>query len=565
LGKLKQKILACNDFLIYQLEVATGAEQQEKEHGGRINPVSENVESIISKPLVLVTMARNAMANLFRLGSSWIIILFLPPLLVRVLDKATYGVWMLLLQVATYVTVFDGGIQVAIARFVARAEGLQDHRYVARLLSSAASILVAGSVVTVFLAALASWRLHHLFPDIPLSILPNAREALLIIGISVALSLPFSVMAGLFAGLQKNEINALAGSLGKFTGALGTAWAAYTHKGLLGMAICTGLGNLAQCFTYFVCWNSEGKHDLLRPAYVDRGMIREFLFFCSAMFASQFSMIIISGLDIPIVVAFDFRSAAYYAVAATLSNALAVPHGAIVSTLMPVAAGMSSSEKPHRMGEVLLKTTRFSTVMLCLITLPLLLGMPLFLHIWVGSDYAIHSLGLAEILIVAQFIRLTMLPYVMVGYAAGQFHRMLASPISEAILNLVLSLLLVRIIGARGVAVGTLLGAFVCVSVYFFVSLPRTDCVVVSQKQLAWTGILKPIVYALPILLSSLMVNRWISAPFSQTLLCGTSELVLLFLFWNFSFDASDRKQIKELFDSAVSLPRKALRLLPPE
>jgi O-antigen/teichoic acid export membrane protein len=96
--------------------------------------VSENAESIINKPVILLTMARNAMANLFRMGSSWIIILFLPPLLVRVLDKPTYGVWVLLLQMAAYVTLFDLGIQMAVARFVARADSLRDRDYMARIL-----------------------------------------------------------------------------------------------------------------------------------------------------------------------------------------------------------------------------------------------------------------------------------------------------------------------------------------------------------------------------------------------------------------------------------------------
>jgi O-antigen/teichoic acid export membrane protein len=532
---------------------------------GKINLVPESSNSVKTKPVVLVTMARNAVANLFRTGTSWIILLFLPPLLVRVLDKPTYGVWMLLLQVAAYVSIFDGGMQMAIARFVARAEGLHDRRYMAQLLSSASAILVAGSLATMLLTALASWQLNHIFRDIPHSIMPSAREALLIIGTSVALTLPFSVIAGLFAGLQKNEINAFAGSLGKFTGALGTAWAAYSHKGVLVMAIWTGLGSLAQCLTYVIYWNKEVKGALLRPGCVDGGMIREFLLFCSAMFVSQFSVILISGLDIPIVVAFDFRSTAYYAVAATLSNALAVPHAAIVSTLMPVAAGMSSNENPKRMGEVLLKTTRFSTVVLCLITVPLLLGMPLFLRVWVGSDYAIHSLGLAEILVVAQFIRLTMLPYVMVGYAAGQFHRMLASPISEAMVNLLFSLGLVRLMGARGVAIGTLIGAFACVSVYLLISLPRTDCVVVSRKQLVWTGILKPILYALPMLFITLGFTQWVSLPLMQLLLIITAELVLFSLFWNFTFNAGDREQLKGLFRHASGISAGLLPAVGPE
>jgi O-antigen/teichoic acid export membrane protein len=546
-------------------EVAKGIGLEETGPRDKINPVPERPDSAKNKPAVLVTMARNAIANLFRTGTSWVILLFLPPLLVRVLDKPTYSVWMLLLQVAAYVTLFDTGMQTAIARFVARAESLQNRLYMARLLSSAGAILLAGSLATIALTAVASWQLNHLFRDIPASIMPNAREALLIIGLSVALTLPFSVIAGLFAGLQKNEINAFAGSLGKFTGALGTAWAAYSHKGLLAMAIWMGLGSLAQCLIYVVWWNKEVKGDLLRPTYVDRSMIREFLFFCSAMFVSHFSAILISGLDMPIVVAFDFRSAAYYAVAATLSNALVVPYGAIVSTLMPVAAAMSCSDKPERMGQLLLRTTRFSTVVLCLITLPLLLGMPLFLRLWVGSDYAIHTLGLAEILIVAQFTRFTMLPYAMVGFAAGQFHRMLASPVSEAIINLLFSLALVRMIGARGVAIGTLIGAFVGVWLHFSISLPRTDCVVLKRRELAWNGILMPIAYTLPVLLVALVLTRRISLPLLQLLSIITAELALISLLWNLSLNGTDREQLKRLFRHTLEASGRLLPVLWPE
>lgn len=530
-----------------------------------MNPVQESADSAKSKPMILVTMARNAAANLFRSGASWIIVFFLPPLLVRVLDKPTYGVWMLLLQVAAYVTVFDSGIQTAIARFVARADLLQDRLYMSRLLSSVGAILVAGSLTTILLTILASWQLNHLFSDIPLSIAGDSRKALLVIGTSVALTLPFSVVAGFFAGLQKNEINALAVSLGKFTGALGTAWAAYSHKGLLAMAIWTGVGSLIQCLTYAIFWNREGTRSLLVLTLIDVGMIRKFLIFCSAMLVSQFSGILISGLDMPIVVAFDFHSAAYYAVAAMLSSALIVPYGAIISTLMPVAAGMSARDTPQRMGELLVKTTRFSTVVLCLITVPLLLGMPLFLRIWVGPDYAIHTLTLAGILVVAQFTRLSMLPYAMVGYAAGQLNRMLYAPISESIVNVSCSLIAVRIIGAPGVALGTLIGAFVSISVHLFVSLPRTDCVFVSRKRLARTGILKPVSFAVPILFVTLVLIRWISLPWFQLPLIITAELILSLLYWNFSFSTGDREQLKGLVRHGFNLSGRLFPVLRPE
>jgi O-antigen/teichoic acid export membrane protein len=521
--------------------------------------VSESSQPTGNKPSILATMSKNAVANLLRSGTAWIIFLLLPPLLVRVLDKPTYGVWLLLLQLAAYITAFDGGIQIVIARYVARSEGLQDRHYLARLLSSAGMTLVLASLAAILLTALASWRLTDIFREIPTSIAQSARGALLVIGISLALNLPFSVMAGFFLGIQKNEITAFASSVGKFAGALGTAWAAYRHQGLLVMAVWVGLGNIAQCFIYLVLWHKAGKHDLLRRSSVERTMAREFVVFCSAMLIAQFSSILITGMDLPIVAAFDFRSAAYYGVAAILSNALIVPYGAVVNTLMPVAAGISASDGPKRLGQVLLKTTRFATALLCLISLPLLLLMLPALRAWVGADYASHTLLLAEILVVAQFTRLTMLPYALIGFAAGQQQRMLASLLVEGIVNLLCSLALVRFIGTRGVALGTLIGALVGVWLHFTISLPRTDCVSVSRTQLLWQGILKQLACAVPVLLCALMAGLWISSPLLQFALAASAELTLLALFWKLSLAAPERQQMLELIRHFACIPAKLL------
>jgi O-antigen/teichoic acid export membrane protein len=526
----------------------------------KIRTVPESPGSARKNTKVLATMTKNAAANLLRGGAMWVIVLFLPPLLVRVLDKPTYGVWLLLLQLAAYITVLDGGIQTAIARFVAHAEGLGDRNYMARLLSSAAMLLVVSGLATMLLAVLASWRLTDMFREIPVSIAQSARQALLVIGISLAGSLPFSVLAGFFLGLQKNEILAFSTGGGKVAGAIGTAWAAYHHQGLLAMAAWVGLGNIVQCLIYLAFWSGERKRGLLHTSYVEGQVARDFLIFCSAMLVSQFSSILIMGMDMPIVAAFDFRSVAYYGVAATLSCALVVPQFAIVNTLMPVAAEMSTSGDPQRLGSVLLKTLRFATALLCLITLPLLLLMPLFLHLWVGQDYAFHALLFAQILVVAQFVRLTMLPYAMIGFAAGQQQRMLASPIVEGAVNLVCSLALVKMIGACGVALGTLIGALVGVWMHFTVSLRRTDCVLVERGQLIRQGLLKPLLCALPLLLAALLAFRWLTSPLLQVPLAACVELTLLALFWKFSFESQDRQQLRELLGHFVSIPA---RLLP--
>jgi O-antigen/teichoic acid export membrane protein len=263
-------------------------------------------------------------------------------------------------------------------------------------------------------------------------------------------------------------------------------------------------------------------------------------------------------MDTPIVARFDFRSLAYYGVAAILSNALTIPYGAIVSTLLPVAAGISTCDDPQRLGQLLVKSTRFATSVLCLITLPLLLLMPLFLRMWVGSDYASHALLLGEILVVAQFVRQTMLPYAMIGFAVGQQHRMLVSPVVEGISNLLCSVALVEIIGARGVALGTLIGALIGVWLHLTVSLSKTDRIQVSHAKLIWQGVLQPFVFTLPFMSCALLAPR-LSSPVLHLLLVASAELALFALLWRFILGANDRKQLLGLMRHFAAILERCL------
>jgi O-antigen/teichoic acid export membrane protein len=257
--------------------------------------------------------------------------------------------------------------------------------------------------------------------------------------------------------------------------------------------------------------------------------------------------VLITGLDMPIVAAFDFHSAAYYAVAATVSTMLTVPQSAVVNTLIPIASGICATSNPDRLGAFVLKATRNSTALLCLIVFPLLLGMGLFLRVWVGSDYALHALPMAAVLVLAQFIRLTLLPYAAIGFAAGQQQRMLYSPLGEGIVNLACSLAGVRYFGALGVALGTLVGACAGVLLHFIVSMPRTDEMKFAPGRLAVDGILRPIGCCLPAFLVALLLARHAHSRLALAGLVCFGELLASAALWKFNFGQSERSEIAKL------------------
>jgi O-antigen/teichoic acid export membrane protein len=492
---------------------------------------------------VLVKAAKNTTANLARLGASWVVVLIVPPLLVRSLDRATYAVWVLVLQMAAYTSLFDNGIQMATARFVARAEEMGDAAEAGRILSNATALLAGAGVLLCAIAAVVAGNLGTIFRSIPGDLVGPAAAALMILGGSLAGSLVFSALGGLYLGQQRNEVNAIAGIASKVLGAAGSAWAAFRHEGLVAMALWMAAGNMVQPVVFLLAERWVKLRSLFRIGLVERETLRRFVRFTSATMASQFGSVIISGLDMPIVVTFDFHAAAYYAVATILSNMLIMPHSAMLSTLMPIASGLSVGSAPERLGEVLIKVTRYSTAVLCAMGVPLMLGMGLFLRMWVGQDYASHALPMAELLVGAQFIRLMLAPYAMIGFSAGQQHRMLMSPMVEALVNLAASLWLVRIWGAMGVAAGTLLGALVGVLLHFVVSMPKTDAISVSRMRLIGSGIVRPLACALPAA-CVFAIARKMTGVVAEAGLLLAAEGLLLTALWRFNFDAAERAEL---------------------
>jgi O-antigen/teichoic acid export membrane protein len=492
-------------------------------------------------------LTRNIVANLSQSGVTWLVLLFLPPLLVRVLDRQSYATWTLLLQLAAYITLIDTGIQIAIARFVARADGLGDEDYMGNLLSSAGAVLLAAGALAAALVLMVAWQLPHLFRSIPGPLLSESRKALVLLGWSLALALPFSTLAGFFRGFQRNEILALSTVTGKFLGAIGIAWAAYRHQGLAAMAAWNAAGNLVAPAAYLAVWSRSGRTALLALSRVTVRVAREFLTFCSAMLVSQLAVLLITGLDMPVVVAFDFRSAAYYAVATTASNMLIAPYGAILNALLPVAANLSATNSPERMGLALRKITRYGTAILVLLTLPLMLGMNAFLRLWVGSAYAAHAAPMAEMLVAAQFIRLITQPYAIVGFSVGQQHRMLVSPFAEGVVNLICSLIFVQKLGAIGVALGTLIGAVLGVALHFFNSIPRTDAIQISRKAFLLRDILRPIVFALPAVILLCTLRAVELRPTYYLAIVSASEIAIAVAFLRYLVEKHDREEIRDL------------------
>jgi O-antigen/teichoic acid export membrane protein len=452
-------------------------------------------------------LAKNAIANLARGGAAGIVAVFLPAVLVRHMTQLNYSVWVLVLQVAAYSGYLEFGLQTAVGRYIAVTYEDRDTRRRDAIYSTAIAGLGIAAVIGIFLLIGASVAAGWLFPQVPHSLLLQMRWALLIVGASIALGLPSSAWSGVFIGLQRNEFIAFVNGGSKLISALALVLVVLHGASLVVMAMTVGAVNVAAAFLlYLLARRVSGV--AIRPGLISRSIVKELFGYCSGLMVWSFAMMLVGGLDLILVGRFQLEALAPYAVAATLITFIAGVQNAVFGAMMPHAAGLHARGDSAALGSAVISATHLGVFLLILTGMPPLIYAGPLLRLWVGQQYAIQGRILLAILIFANIIRLSGVPYATVLVAAAQQRLVTVSPLIEGFSNLTASVLLGARFGARGVAAGTLIGAVIGLLGHIAVNIPRTQGEIhLRARHFVLAGLAPPWLTVIP--LAALALYGW--------------------------------------------------------
>lgn len=491
---------------------------------------------------------KNAAANLLRLAGSGAIALLLPWFLVRRLSTDTYSAWALLLQITLYLAFLDFGVQTAVARFVAHADEVQDPEHRDGIVTTALLLLTLAAAFGLLLTGIAAWQLPRVFKAMPPQLFRQARIALLLMGGSFSLGLPFSVFQAFFIGLQRNEIPVSIALINRFSMAALVVGAVLRRWGLAAMGTAVAMANLASYVASYAVWRLLIPHIKMRISLISKTYTKEIASYSVALTVWFAGMLMVSGLDLSIVGIFDYSATAYYAVATTLTNFVVQTQGAIFSALLPASAVLNARGDAQRLGTLLISSTRYGTLILLSMGLPLVLFGRVILRAWVGTQYAQHSLLFMQILVLANVVRLTGVPYATLLLGTGEQGKVLLSPLAEGITNLSTSVLAAWRFGAIGVAVGTLIGSFVSIGLHLLYNMPRTSSIAIARSLLIKQGLLRPLLCAVPAGIA--YVFYAIGPPMPSHLLSLFSVAATVgtaILFWNYGLVSSERRKLESV------------------
>lgn len=492
-------------------------------------------------------LVKNAVANVARGSAAALVAVILPPFLTRLMSSEVYGAWALILQLSAFVGYLDFGIQTAIGRFVAHANERKDSDHRDSILSTSLITLAAAAVVAIAGSAALALFLPRIFHQVPQPLVRDLRLALVLVAGSLAVGLPASVFNGVFVGLQRYEVPAAIVGGSRAISAVCLVVVVWHGGSLIEMAFSVAAVNLASYALQYLMYRLLAPRVRFSLSLVSRKARRELFDYCLSLSVWSFAMLLVTGLDVSFVGYFEFDKVAYYAVAATLVTFLAGLQNALFHVMIPSTAVLHARGNSTRLGQMMVTATRYGAFILLVLGLPLIFAARSILSIWVGPKYAAEGSLILQVLTIANIIRLSAVPYIVTLIGTGQQRLVILTPLLEGFSNLAASVIGGFYFGAIGVAFGTLAGAIVGAGGNVVYNMRRTFEVEFRIADYIRDGLLRPLVCALPLIVSAIAFRFPEAFVEWRSWLVGAAIVGTAVLFWRWGLLDSERKRLRAL------------------
>jgi len=406
----------------------------------------------------------NTVANGIAQAASIIASFVLLPFLVAAFGLADYGVFMLASSVTNYALLLDLGAGATVTRLVADALERDDAERLRTIIGSAVvfygAVGAIGAVIMVGMGLAAG----HLFAVTPEQ--AALLRTLLFVGAALQLWYwPATTARHALAGYQRYDLLARVAVGQTLGGVVAVVVVIVAGWGPVALAVLNAIVSvIASIAAIGLLGSAGGVHGRLsaaRPTIgeIVRSGLPVFTVQVAALINRQSTDRIVLGIFI------GPAAVAIYEIAAKLSQLVTQLSDLVVSAILPVAARLNAREHHDSLRALFVRGAKYTTLIVVPVNVVLVCIAGPFITAWFGPGYG-ESIQVAQVLVLAQLF----VPLYLIGdpILIGKNRYALWVPGSTAMaaLNIVLSVILVQRLGIVGVAVGTLVAAYVELPVY---------------------------------------------------------------------------------------------------
>ena len=457
--------------------------------------------------------------TLFRIGknvfSNWIgyvvnivVSFFMAPFMVHSLGNTGYGIWVLVGSLTGYLGVLDLGLRPAVVKFVAKYRALGDDLTVNRVVNTILLILSGVAAIVILTSLVISYFSVDIF-KIPDEFHGQLRLIIIIVGLNVAASFPFSVFSAMLSAIERFDlVNAV-----QITAFLLRTVLLIIFLKMGGGLVAVGVIVLAAGVAEFLLKaRLSFKHYptlQLDRSLADRDTFKMVAHFSTYAFVINIASRITLQSDAVVLGAMMSAEAiTSFAIGSTMIDYLLAMISYMSSVLLPMASVADAQQDFDQLRRLLVIGTKYCVAVILPVSFAYIVLGETFITIWMGAQYGPASGKVLSILTIGYFGFLSQFVANVIFIGLGKLKYIAYMNIGLAILNIVLSIIFVKWLGLYGSAIGTMIALLVSGSIVFPIYICRT--VKLGFMQYVLKSYLRPLILSLPFLGAVIACHRFL-------------------------------------------------------
>jgi O-antigen/teichoic acid export membrane protein len=401
-------------------------------------------------------LAMNVGAGWITTGVELMLGLVMLPFNTRHLGASDYGLWLLTASIVSYFPIMNLGYGGAMERAVAQYRAKRGARAINEMASTLFGLFAVFGLLAFCVAVVLAWKLNDIV-NLTGDQTWQGPIVLLMVGLQVSAGLPCAVFGAVVNGFQRTLRNSVVAITVALTVAAVNVVMLLAGAGLVELVAAMTATRMLAYGAYWL--NAHHVFPLLRvrPSLVRKERLREATGFSVYVLIQDGATRLNFASDPIVIGAFLTTGAvAVWAVAQRLVNVILHLTNQLNARLFPVVVGYHTSQRDDQLRELLVQGTRLSLALAFPVTGSLaLLAEPVILR-WAGPVFR-DSAVLVQILSLVVLVRVSTNTAGAILRGGGRHQLLALSNLASAIINILLSIVLIRTHGLPGVAVATLI------------------------------------------------------------------------------------------------------------
>ena len=400
-------------------------------------------------------VARNVSTRYLAILVDGVTGLLLLPFNVAHLGPAAYGLWALTVSITWFFNILDFGYGGAVVKFVAQYRAWRDRSALNEILSTIGTVFAGLGLLCLAVTVVLAWQVDSLF-NIEPGQTQTARQLLLITGGFLSVRFAFAIYGSVVYGFQRYYLNnAVSIGTGVAAAAVNVAVLSAGH-GVVALAAATTAVRLLSLGLF--TWNAYRVFPGLRvrPSLFRRARLREVTGFSIYMLVLDWSAKLNHSSDTLVIGAMlDTTAVTVWTVGQRLTQFTQYLTNQLNDALFPNVVDSAAARRQDRLGMILVHGSKLSLAIGAPLCLGLIMLAEPLIFSWVGQEFASSVLP-TQILLTVVLVRVSTSSANLILRGAGE-HKLLAyTNATTAVVNVLLSIVLIRRLGLIGVALGTL-------------------------------------------------------------------------------------------------------------